>query len=221
MEIAARSAATYALRFTSSGAGVRVSATVEELDASVVMPGASPLSMDEGALAGDFVFELDGRGHASSMSSPQANQLGGQVFAAPLVAHALFPRLPGRVVSAGDSWVDSVTYREEAEAGETQVRSSLTYTVVGEPQMNGRSLLEIGFEGTAQVTQDLDLEGASVVQSSEVEVEGRLLWDTGARVLYESEMTMTGPGSVRIALLPGAALPTRVRWLSRVRLRDD
>lgn len=219
MEIAARSAATYRLHFVPNGAGVRVTATVEQLVADVVLPMAEPLTMDGAALDGDFVFELDSRGRASSMSSPRAAELGGQVFAAPLVAHSLFPRLPGRSAAAGDTWVDSVTYREETDAGSTQVQSSLTYTVVGDAQVGGRALLEVGFTGTARVTQDLTLEGASVVQASEVEVTGRMLWDTPAGRLYESEMTMEGPGTVRVALLPGATLPTRVRWQSRVSLQ--
>jgi hypothetical protein len=219
MEISARSTATYLLRYDRGAGAVRVTATVETLTADVVMPMAGPISMDEGALEGDFVFELDARGRATSMSSPQANQLGGQVFAAPVVAHALFPRLSGRQVATGDNWVDEVTYREEGEAGVTEVRSTLTYTVVGEAQVNGRALVEMTFGGTATVTQDLTLEGARINQASELEIDGRLRWDASARLLYESEMSMEGPGSVSVALLPGATLPTSVRWRTRVSLQ--
>jgi len=219
MEIGARSAATYALQYDRGASGVRVTATLEDLAASVVVPLSDPISMDESGLEGEFVFELDRLGRVSSMSSPQANQLGAQVFAAPVVAHALFPRLPGRAVAMGDSWMDTVTYSEDEEAGVTQVRSSLTYTVVGEAQIDGRALSEIAFEGTAEVTQDLELEGARINQASEVEVEGRFRWDASAGLLFDSEMSMEGAGSVSIALLPGAELPTRVRWLTRIRLQ--
>jgi len=219
VEIGARSAATYQLHYERGADGVRVSATVEDLAADVVLPGAEPISMDEGAFVGDFVFELDRRGRALSMSSPQANQLGGQVFAAPVVAHALFPRLPGRPVATGDSWVDTVSYREEVEAGVTQVTSALTYTVVGDSRADGRDLVDLAFEGTAEVTQNLVLEGARINQASSLGVVGRLRWDARAGILYESDMSMEGPGSVRVALLPGAALPTAVRWRTLVRLQ--
>lgn len=218
-EIGARSAATYALHFERGVQGVAVTATIQSLAADVVMPMADPIAMDETALSGDFTFEVDGRGRVLSMSSPQADQVGGQVFAAPVLAHTLFPRLPGRVVATGDTWVDSVTYVEAGDAGETEVRSALTYTVLGESQSAGRSLLDVGFEGTATVTQDLDVQGASVTQASQVSVTGTMRWDAAASLLYESEMTMEGEGTVRVALLP-AALPTRVRWLTRVRLQD-
>lgn len=218
-EIGARSAATYAMHFDRGGDGVRVTATIESLAASLVVPMSDPISMDEGGLDGDFVFDLDRRGRAVAMSSPQAAQLGAQVFAAPIVAHALFPRLAGGVVAAGDSWVDTVTYREEGEAGVTQVLSNLTYTVVGDSQADGRALTEIAFEGTAEVTQDLELEGARINQASEVVINGRFRWDARAGLLYDSEMSMEGEGRVSIALLPGAALPTRVRWLTRVSLQ--
>jgi hypothetical protein len=141
------------------------------------------------------------------------------VFAAPVVAHALFPRLPGRAAATGDTWADTLTYREEGEAGVTQVRSDLTYTVTGESQAGGRSLVDVTFEGTATVTQDLTLEGARINQASELAVTGRLRWDPRAGLLYDSEMAMEGPGTVRVALLPGASLPTRVRWQTRVSLQ--
>jgi hypothetical protein len=217
MEIGARSAATYDLRYDRSADGVRVTASIENLVASVVVPMSDPISMDESGLEGEFVFELDHLGRATAMSSPQAAQLGAQVFAAPVVAHALFPRLPGRSVAAGDSWVDTVTYSEDGEAGVTEVRSNLTYTVVGDATVEGWALSEITFVGTAEVTQELEIEGASINQASEVEIEGRFRWDASAGLLYDSEMTMEGTGTVRIALLP-AAFPTRVRWLTRVRL---
>ena len=220
MEIGARSAATYALRYDRSADGVRVTAAIQSLAASMVVPMAEAITMDESGLEGEFVFELDRMGRATAMSSPQASQLGAQVFAAPVVAHALFPRLPGRAVAIGDSWADTVTYSEDGESGVTQVTSNLTYTVVGDAQTDGRFLSEITFEGTAEVTQELDLEGARINQASEVEVDGRFRWDASAGLLYDSEMTMEGEGSVRIALLPGAALPTRVRWLTRVSLQS-
>lgn len=219
MELSARSAATYSVHYGPSPNGMRVTATIDDLAASVVMPLASPITMDESGLAGEFVFELDDRGRVGFMSSPQASQLGAQVFAAPVVAHALFPRLPGRAVSSGDSWVDSVTYQEEGEAGVTEVQSALTYSVTGESQADGRTLLEIAFAGTAEVRQDLSLEGARINQASQVEVEGRFHWDARAGILVDSEMSMSGPGSVQVALLPGAELPTTVRWLTRVRLQ--
>jgi hypothetical protein len=46
-----------------------------------------------------------------------------------------------------------------------------------------------------------------------------VLWDTTAGLVYESELSMDGPGSVRAALLP-AALPARVTWRTRVTLQD-
>ena len=52
-----------------------------------------------------------------------------------------------------------------------------------------------------------------------VEVSGALLWDAAESLLYESEMVMEGEGTVRVAILP-TALPTRVRWLTRVALQE-
>ena len=218
MEIGARSRAAYDLRYGPGSEGLSVTASIESLSADVVTPMTEPMAIDEGAIEGDFVFQLDGRGRVSSMASPPSSG-GGQVFAAPIVAHALFPRLPDRATTSGDSWVDSVTYRESSDAGETSVRSSLTYTVLGNAETGSGRVLELGVEGTASITQALSIEGANITQTSEVDVVGRVSWNATAGLLEESEMTMEGPGTVRVALLP-AALPTSVRWLVRVR-RDD
>jgi len=220
MEIAARSIADYRLDFVEAPVGLRVTATVEELQADVVVPMADPLGMDESGLDGSFSFVVDRMGRLTEMASPTAVEVGGQVFSAPVVGHTLFPRVAGRAGSPGESWVDSVTYSESGDAGETRVTSSLTYEVVGTLEENGRRMLEITFGGSGQVVQDLSVEGARISQSSEVEIEGHLLWDTGAGLAREIDMTMEGPGSVRVALLPGAALPTTVRWRSSVRLQD-
>lgn len=219
LQITARSAGTYRLRFARAGGGVRVTANVEDLAADVAMPGADPISMDESAFQGSFVFDLDPRGRPAALSSPEPGALGAQVFSAALVAHALFPRLPGRVVAAGDSWSDSTTFREERESGVTEVVSALSYTVEGARQAAGRDLLDIAFTGTANVTQNVSLEGAQVSLASELEVTGTLLWDRGAGLPYSTDLTMEGPGSVRTPLMPGVALPTRVAWQARVRLQ--
>jgi len=219
LAIGLRSEARYHLDQRPSAGGLHVTAAVESLAADVSVPMTEALSMDETALEGDFTFDLDGRGHVQSMSAPTGSSVGAQIYAAgaPLIAHALFPRLPGRAVAAGDSWADSVSYRTGGDAGESVVTSSLTYTVVGTSQTGGRTLTDIDFGGTAAVTQNMSLEGATITQESELEVTGHLRWDAVAGVLYDSELTMEGPGNVRMALLP-AALPTKVTWQTRVRL---
>ena len=218
VEIGARSAATYLLRYASGSSGPRVTAMLESLAADVVTPMTEPMALSEDAIVGEFEFDLDDRGRALSVSSPEATG-GGQVFAAPLVAHTLFPRLSGRAASAGDSWVDSVRYSETTEAGETSIVSVLTYTAGGTSQVGGRALTEVAFTGTATVAQALSIEGAAIRQTFAADVTGSLRWDAAAGLLYDSESLMEGEGNVRVALLP-AQLPTSVSWISRVRMSD-
>jgi hypothetical protein len=218
VEIGARSAATYVLRYAAGPNGPTVTATLQSLAADVVTPMTEPMALSEDAIEGSFEFDLDDRGRALSVSSPQATG-GGQVFAAPLVAHTLFPRLLGRAASTGDSWVDSVMYSETTEAGETSVVSVLTYTAEGGSQAGGRALTDIAFVGTATVSQALSIEGAAIRQTFEADVSGSLRWDAAAGLLYDSESVMEGRGNVRVALLP-AQLPTQVRWVSRVQMRE-
>lgn len=218
LEILARSAGTYRTRFTAGANGVRVTADVVDLVADVAMPTADPITMDQDAFDGSFVFDLDTRGRPLALSSPEAKVLGAQVFSAAIVAHAMFPRLPGRVVSVGDTWSDSTVYREEREAGTTEIQSNLTYTVESEATEAGRQLLVVTYAGPAKVTQGLNLDGAQVSLDSDLQAQGTLKWDPAAGLPYSNDLLMEGAGRVRTPLMPGMALPTKVRWQARVRL---
>ena len=142
------------------------------------------------------------------------------MFSGIALAHGFFPGLPGRAVSTGDQWVDTVSYEGETDMGIRSETSVLTYTVRGDSVIAGRSLLVFEVAGTVASEFDMNVQGMTVTQMSDLEVEGHVLWDYQAAVMFESHRMATGEGSVRIPLAP-APLPIRIESSERARLQEE
>jgi hypothetical protein len=217
LTLEAKSVALYGVSFERAGDGIRATLDIEDLEAEINVPMAGPMRVDESIVSGGLVVMLGRRGDVTIVESPEVEEAASQFFSGPTIAHAFFPGLPGTVVRAGDNWVDTVAYSDAGETGEASQSSVLTYTVIGDTSVDGRSLLEIDFAGTSESRQTMDLQGVGIEQSMRLQVEGRMLWDLQRGLMFESETTSTGTGSVRIAVAP-APLPTRVQTRQRLRL---
>lgn len=217
VELAVQTTAMYDLAFTSLSDGVGVTLGVRDLHVDVSLPMAAPMSLDDDIIDGDLVLELDRRGRVTILQTPEVEDAASPFLAGPAIANSFFPGLPGRAVRAGDSWVDTVAFAEDLDSGNASTRAITTYTVRGEAVVDGRSLLEIGLEGTQEMQQTLALQGLEVEQRTTLAVTGRVLWDLQRGLLHERETVSTGTGTVSIAIAP-APLPTRVEIRSHARL---
>lgn len=220
LDLTVNSTAQYDVAFARADDGVEVTLSVRELAADVKLPMADPLSVNEDIVEGDLVFTLSRRGDVTVIQSPDVEEAASPLFAGPTVAHSFFPGLPGLAVAVGDSWVDTVSYGDDDDAGESSQTSVMTYTVSGEAMVDGRSLLEITFEGTQEMRQTLTLQGAEIAQETHLGVRGRVLWDQQRALMFERETVSTGTGTVRVALAP-TPLPTRVEIRSHARLQPQ
>lgn len=217
MAIDVAAEASYGLAFARADDGVQVTVSVEDLDATITIPMAGPMSIDESSVAGDLVFTLDRRGDVTVVSTPEIDAAAGQLVPPQQIAHSFFPGLPGTAVSVGDTWTDTIAYEMGAEGSQ---RSILEYTVVGDTLVDGSSLLRIAFRGTAEMTQALSMQGTELSQTTNLEMEGRVLWDFQRGIMFERVSSASGTGTVRADLLP-AELPTRFEMRSRARLRTE
>lgn len=218
MEIAMRGEATYAVGFARAGSGVGVTLLVESLSGSVSMPMAAPQTLSESDVEGELAFTLDRYGNATVTSTPEVSTEASRMISSLATAHTFFPGLPGRAVSPGDEWVDTVSYEGDAELGATTEKSVLRYTVAGDTVVAGRTLLKIALAGTSELSNEMDMGGMMVAQSSNVDVTGHVLWDASAGLMYEVVRASTGRGSVSVPIAP-QALPIEVRSVQRARLR--
>ncbi len=211
------SRAIYAIVFARADDGVTVTVAIPGLDATLGVPMAGPMTFDESSVTGDLVFTLDRRGGVAVLSTPEMDEAARQLVPPEQVAHSFFPALPGIAVAAGETWSDTVAF--ESEAGGSQ-RTVLDYTAVGDSLVDGASLLLVTFRGTSEMIQALSMQGTQIEQTTNLDLGGHVLWDLSEGVMVECVTSMTGLGSVRTPLLPGA-LPTRFEMRSRARLQPQ
>jgi hypothetical protein len=214
------SAAVYGLTFAQAGDGVRVTLSVEDLQATLVVPLTGPIEVDESSVAGDLVFTLDRRGEATVESVPRVDGTAGQLVPALQIANSFFPALPGGPVRPGDTWLDTISYGNDGDTGGATQRAVLEYTAVGDTVIDGTSLLHITFDGTADVGQALSMQGAEIQQSTNLALSGHVLWDLQGGMMFERRTVSIGTGRVRLAMLPDE-LPTRFEAVSNVRLKRE
>jgi hypothetical protein len=90
---------------------------------------------------------------------------------------------------------------------------------MGDTVIAGRSLLTIEFRGTTESSSSFDVAGMAVSQASELAVQGHVLWDYQAGLMFESHRVGTGSGTVNVPLMPGP-VPITVETVQTARLQD-
>jgi hypothetical protein len=228
LELEVGSEAVYRLAFARADDGVTVTLSVDDLAATVSVPMAGPIAVDESSISGDLVFTLDRRGDAELVAAPEIDAAAGQLLPPLQIANSFFPALPGSAVGPGDTWVDTISYAYDGggavtnpgDAGAGTQLSILRYTAVGDTVVGGTPLLRIAFTGTSEISNTLSMQGAEIQQSTSLQLDGQVLWDLQRGIMFERRTTSTGTGRVRVAMLP-SELPTRFQAVSRVRLRPE
>jgi len=220
LEIAMRGEADYGIEFGPAPAGVEVRLTVERLAAVVAVPMAGEETVDESAVQGPLVFTLGPTGDAAVVSTPEVSIAAARMISSLTTAHSFFPGLPDRAVVAGDRWVDTVAYEGDAELGATSEETVVTYTVVGDTVVAGRSLLHIGLTGTSRSSNQTTIGGMQVAQATELALEGHVLWDRDRGLMYEIVRRGTGSGTVRVPIAP-QPLPVQVSVTQRASLQPQ
>lgn len=218
MELSQRGIAEYAVFFTPAASGVNVTMSVSELSGSIRQPMGAPVRIDEDDVEGVLVFTLDRFGNSVVTAQPSVETAASQMVSGLVLAHDFFPGLPGRTVDVGDAWADTVTYEGTEGDGRRSETAILRYAVIGDTVVANRPLRRISIAGTSQTSAELDLSGMTVSQSSEVDVEGYVLWDTGAGLMVEKRTTTEGRGTATVPISPNP-IPIRIRSSQWVRLQ--
>ncbi|MEM7417807.1 MAG: hypothetical protein AAF389_20120 [Gemmatimonadota bacterium] len=203
LEIEQRGVMSLGVTMSNTAAGADVRMSVLDLDASISNPMGAPMSFDETTVDGDVVFSLDRRGDATVESLPTVSLEASQMVSATALANGFFPGLPGGAPSPGESWVDTLTYESVDASGLRSAEESITtYTIVGPDTFEGRAVLRIELSGTSSLSNEFDMQGMSLSQESDVEVEGHLLWDHQRGVMVERVQNSSGSGRVSGAPVP-------------------
>ena len=194
---------------------VRVSATLIDLAARISNPMTADQTADEGSVSGAVVFTLDAQGNSRIVSLPTSSAPAAAQFVSGAgIAYGLFPALPGRTVTPGDSWTDTLSYAEGTGAG-TEVHSVMTYTVVGDSAVGGVSYLMVRTTGISEQSTSGEVSGTDFSQTVAGTTEGHFLWDTRLGVLHSLEYHSDLSGTMILSIVP-VPMDVHVRGLLRV-----
>lgn len=216
IQVGVRTRSTMGADFARGADGVRVTLTVRDYEARMDNPMA-PASADESGISGPLVLDLDRRGRATLVSQPEVSEAAAQFFGALDLAHGFFPRLPGRAVTAGESWTDTIRYEGAQGAGTTSAVAVMTYTVAGDTVVDGRTLLKVTVQGTSESEASGQVTGMDFTQAVAGTQTGWVLWDVQRRLLVESRTVAQGDGSMNVPMAP-YPMGLRVRAQSWIRL---
>jgi hypothetical protein len=203
------------MEFRSDSAGMRVTATLVDLDARMSNPLGPGQTVDESQVSGPVVFVLDPRGNPTVLSVPELGAGAAQFFTGGTIANGFFPRLPGRVLAPGEGWVDTVSWTAEESGTSNTVRTVWTYTAAGDSLVGDSTYQLVRAAGATEQSSEGSLAGADFTQRVAGTVTGHFLWDPRAGILHASEYRseLSGESEVSIAPVP---LAVRVRSVVRV-----
>jgi hypothetical protein len=217
MQATIASSSTLAAAFSRAADGVQVSLELKDLSATMSNPMATQ-SADESGITGALVVNLDRRGVATVVSEPQLTDAASQYYQPLGIAHGFFPRLSGRAAAVGESWTDTIRYEGKQGPGSVSAQSVVTYTVAGDTVVDGRSLVKITTQGTADSSASGVITGMDFTQKLSAAVTGWVLWDQGRRLMVESFSSSDGRGSMEVSAAP-FPLGVRVRGQSKVKMQ--
>jgi len=218
MQARTTSSMTVETSFTRSPEGVQVWLGVQELDASQTTPMGTT-NADGSGVDGPLVFSLDRKGNATIVSLPDVSGSAAEFFQPLAIAHSIFPGLPGRAASIGETWTDTVRFEGEQSGRNYSSLSVMEYTLVGDTAVAGRSLVRIDFEGTSEVAANGVMQGNDFSQGLSGDISGWVLWDVQHSLLFEAHNQADARGTMEISAAP-FPLGLRVRQQGAVRLRE-
>lgn len=207
------------LRFATGGDGVVVTAILKEISGEMASPmSAVPISVDERP---PVEFTIGPKGPGPIDRSGAAFQLPGTGadLADALTSRMALARLvglPGRALSVGESWVDTVRLSPEDPqplAGfELEMLVAIRGTYAGDTVAGGRTLnvLRIVTEMTAKGSGTV--QGMEVTQDMTTTTEATVLWDSELHVPLRSDAVAQ---SVVESTVPGVGVTVRMDVRSR------
>jgi len=210
-------AGDFGVSFTRAASGIQVSLNVDAFSARMTQPMGGPITIDESGIEGPLVFSMDRKGAVTLISEPTLSGQAKQFFPSLTMAHSFFPRLPGTAVNVGDGWTDTISYAGPEGDGDVTATSVLSYTMVGDTAVGGRTLTKFTYSGTEESTASGVTAGMDFTQDVSGTVEGYVLWDMTAGLMVERFADSDARGSMDVSAAP-FPLSIRARRQQTVRL---
>ncbi len=195
-----------AAAFAEESDGVRVTAAVASVTATVATPGQTRELEPE--VRGAYTFLLSPRGEVRLLALPELPGIAASATPISAVAYELFPRLPGTEVADGHRWEDTVGWSADSPQGLTTSATTFRYRLNGDTLVAGRAMLKIVLAGEGEWEAKTTMGGVSVTLTASGPVAGTALWDREAGILHSMDTSYEFEGTAATAL---GKLPITVR----------
>lgn len=220
IDVTVASRATMSMVFEPAADGaVRVTATIDELDARATNPMAPAQTTDESEISGPIVFTLSRRGEGTLVGAPDIGDAARTFISPGVMAATFFPRLPARAVGPGDTWTDTITVATDEEGTAMDATSIITYTARGDTVVDGRSLLLVTMTGEDERRVEGNMQGMDMLQEAAGTSEGYFLWDAARRLPVEVVYTTDSTGTMEVTAAP-FPLGLRAESTTRIVLQE-
>ena len=217
LEIVSGSTLTVGLAFAEDSGGVRVTGTVEHLEATLDIPLGGTETADLDDLSGALAFLRGPYGVVEVTSFPEVGSPS-PMFSLPTLAYLIFPSLAAGAVDPGATWVDTVTSSFEGDVGVT-FTTVTNYTFVGDTLVDGRPLRHIATAAELTIRAEMDQLGASGDQALNGTSHGFALWDPERRLVVYAWFDRQLSGDMTMPGMP--TVPVEMTGPTVLRLKED
>lgn len=190
------------MSFRDTPAGVEVTTVFTDFEGTVDNPMTGQQRFTEEAIDGPLVWTLDRRGGSTLVAEPEMTGAIESLVNPESIALTFFPRLPDRVVTAGDAWTDTINVDAEAQGGVIRLRSVVEYTVRGDTVVDGVSHLRVDFVSDDARTAEVSESGMDIVQDVAGTSRGHFLWDRARNRLHSQVQSASYTGTMEVPQAP-------------------
>ena len=187
--------------FAREPTGIGAIGSVVGFDVTATNPLMGAIVADIDDISGPLAMILSRQGHLEIGSMPSLDSAVADLSPFPAIAFDMFPRLPPSPVGQGGTWVDTVSWSVTDETSESATRTVYTYTLTGESEVDGVTLLNIAVEGDVAMQLVEGVGDVLLDQRLSGTVTGYILWDPERNLPKISELYREIEGSNQI---PGA-----------------
>jgi len=219
VQVTVQSQAVIGLSLDRAGAGLAGTLTFESLSGEATNTMGPGMTVSDADKPGPTSLTIDPRGAITVTARPEMSSTLQQVLGSESYVHRMFVRLPGRAVTPGTSWTDTVSISEPTAGMSTSVRTVVTSTLRGDTMVAGARLLVIDSKLATQQKVSGTNQGVEIQQTITGNTTAVTLWDPARGVLVERRESGALTGSMDLPAMGMSGLPLNVRQSQIVRLR--
>ncbi len=221
MEPVATLAGTAELVLGGDTSGLIASLRFPRLRGSFDNPGQGTRLVTGQDVRGAFRLAVSRRGGVTVIDSPSLTAAFNDVSGPETLPRLFFVSLPGRPVTPGDRWVDTVVVREGASGTTSEIRREVETTFVGDTVAGGRPLLRLGTRSRMEVDITGTSGGVEIRERLTGVISGAALWDRDRALLVERTEDGHLHGTLEIRTPGAPPLPVTARVHRLVRLLPE